>query len=147
MLKISDACVFIQKKIERNNILIEIFGLSKDVLQKEISMKENIMTFYDEQTAAVKLINEIEVMQIEEYTTERQDKINDLTKNIGIYQVPDDIKSILVGINATTIQIKNKSEQMHDIQKDIPKQGTATNYKLYTYDPTETCGGSTRNFL
>ena len=64
MIKISDACEFVQKKINRNNVLMEIFKLSENILEKEIFLKNDIKKFYQEQIVTVKIINDIEELII-----------------------------------------------------------------------------------
>jgi hypothetical protein len=145
MIKISDACEFVQKKINRNNVLMEIFKLSENILEKEIYLKNDIKKFYHEQIANVKIINNIEVLQMAEYTEQRQDEINYHMKNIGTYKISDKIQIIMKEISDIKNDIKFKSDLIQSIQTEIPKSGTATNYKLYTYDPNETCGNATRN--
>ena len=136
MIKFNDVSQMIHKKISRNNVICEIFQLSKDMNDIQIQIKEYQKTSYDEKIKLLLAVNDIELLQSTEYTIERQQQISNLmdqvkcNPNIDIFL--SNIKTIQTIINEKTII----STQYQNL---IPKNGIVTNYKLITTDKYETC--------
>jgi hypothetical protein len=129
MIKISDACEFVNKKITRNKILIESYQLHKQRLEYEILLKKELINFYNDQQLIISNMNDIEFLQTQEYTVERQDTVNEITDNLGnntnpkIQELKDKINDIKKLIIEKILVIKN-------IENLIPNEGTAINYTI-----------------
>lgn len=143
MLKFSDALEMVKKKINRNNIMYDVFELCQKLAEDEIKMREKLRDFYEEQKKALKHVNEIENLQCAEYTAERQDQVLELMKDIGRVD-GEDFRELLEEIKKTKEDIKYKTEIMKHIQEFIPKTGVATNYTIHTNDENQTCASASR---
>lgn len=145
MIKISDAHDFVQKKITRNKLLMEIFQGYGKMLENEIRIKTHAKDFYLAQSAILIKVNEIELLQSSEYTVEREKEIAQLIENIGIYEIPEESKQLTEETNTIKTDIKYKSETIQYLQTLIPKEGIATNYKVVMNNPNQTCADAVRN--
>ena len=130
MIKFTDVHNIIQKKITRNNNLYDIFNLYQKIIDKEIIIRQLMNDHYDKQKNIICQINEIERFQCNEYTTERQEEIIELTKKIGINNSNVRLKDINNDINNLKKDIVNNINIINHIQSLIPKEGVATNYKI-----------------
>jgi len=144
MFKITDAYDFVQKKITRNNVLMEIFKSYEEMLNYEIKVKQELQAFYKNQQDMVVEINDIEILQTTEYTSERQEQINILMTDIGVFKPSTEILNMIEKIKEIKNGIKDKSDIINHIQSLIPKEGIATNYTIKTTNPNQTCASAMR---
>jgi len=144
MFKITDAHDFVQKKITRNNVLMEIFKSYGEMLNCEIKVKQELHAFYKHQQDVVVEINDIEILQTSEYTSVRQEQINILMADIGVFKPSTEILNMIEKIKEIKNGIKDKSDIINHIQSLIPKEGIATNYIIKTTNPNQTCASAMR---
>lgn len=144
MFKITDAYDFVQKKITRNNVLMEIFKSYDEMLNCEIKVKQELQAFYKHQQDIVVEINDIEILQTTEYTSLRQEQINILMTDIGVFKPSTEILNMIEKIKEIKNGIKDKSDIINHIQSLIPKGGIATNYTIKTANPNQTCASAMR---
>jgi hypothetical protein len=144
MFKITNVHDFIQKKIARNNMVIEIFKSYEEILNCEIKVKKNKQEFYENQQSLVAEINDIEILQLTEYTVARQNQINILMEEIGGFKPSAEIINIIEKIKEIKNNIKYKSKIINHIQTLIPNEGIATNYTIKTSNPSQTCASAIR---
>jgi hypothetical protein len=145
MFKFTDASTMVNKKITRNNIMLEVFNLCRNITEKDIELKQKVINFYIEQEKTIKKVNEIEQCQTQEYTIERQLLIQTMMKNIGDTSLIDPT-DIIDEINVLKNKIKEKTSLMKQVQNLIPNEGVATNYTVRTIDENTTCANAARNY-
>ena len=143
MLKVSDAYEFENKKITRNKLIMEIFELSEKILDYEIKAKEEIKKFYRTQKATLSTINNIEMLQANEYTIEREEQTKFLMEQIGAYKPPQYIVDLSKEADLHKATMEQKTAIVNQIQELIPKTGIATNYKV-SFTDGKSCGESER---
>ena len=68
-------------------------------------------------------------MQINEYTSEMQQIINCMIRQMGFLKI-DELKTTLVEIRLTKAKIDYKNINIESIQKLIPKTGMINNYTI-----------------
>ena len=144
MFKITDAHDFVQKKITRNNVLMEIFKSYDEMLNYEIKVKQELQSFYKHQQDVVVEINDIEILQATEYASVRQEQINILMADIGVFKPSTEILNMIEKIKEIKNGIKDKSDIINHIQSLIPKEGIATNYTIKTVNHNQTCTSAMR---
>ena len=133
MIKYSNVAPIIHHKIARNKTMYEIYELSQEIIDIQIEIKNQHKLFYEENKKTLLLINDIEELQTQEYTEQRQESITSL---MGlICSKPDDtyLNEKIIKINES---IKEKTIIIDKYQKLIPNKGIATNYKIK--DPSNT---------
>lgn len=144
MFKITDAHDFVQKKITRNNVLMETFKLYDQMVGYEIEVKHQLQSFYKSQQDVLVEINNVESLQSREYTAERQEQIGVLMSDIGVFKPSTETQNMIEKIKEIKNDIKNKAEIINHIQTLIPKHGIATNYTITTSNPNQTCASAMR---
>jgi hypothetical protein len=142
MIKFNDANQMIQKKIARNNIMCEIFELSKIITDIQIQIKEHTKFSYENKIKTIKTINKIEHLQCSEYTIKRQEKIAELIESIS-YQL--DSSELLKKITELKETIKEKTILMNQYQELIPQKGTVLNYTIKFNPNPKSCSSSVNN--
>ena len=130
MLKVTDAYEIVHRKITRNKILMEIYKLYEELLGCEIILKSEMQSFYKHQQNKLCLMNDIELLQTTEYTLERENIINNMMPNIGIFKPSQVVIDIKLKIFDIKNMINEKINIMNNIQELIPIEGVATNYQL-----------------
>ena len=130
MLKVTDAYEIVHRKITRNKVLMEIYKLYDELLGCEIILKSEMQSFYKNQQNELCLMNNIELLQTIEYTLERENKINNMMPNIGIFKLSPNSINIKHKIVNIKNMINEKKNIMNNIQELIPIEGVATNYQL-----------------
>ena len=139
MFKFLDNESMIRKKITRNNIIIDLYRLYKELNDEEIKGKQLINDFYLSEITKVQEINEIELKQLTDYTKEREDKSNELINelnngldnglnntNIEIVSIP----KIREKIETIKNEIRYKNDVLHYIQSLIPTEGEMNQYTI-----------------
>ena len=142
MIKYSNIAPIIQHKIARNKTMYEIYELSQEIIDIQIEIKNQHKLFYEENKKTLLLINDIEELQTQEYTEQRQESITSL---MGLVcSKPDDtyMNEKIIKIKET---IKEKKLIMDKYQELIPTKGIATNYKIKDSSNT-TCSREVQNY-
>jgi len=132
MFKITDAYESVQKKITRNNMLMDVFKSYEEMIKYEIKVKYELQIFYKQQQSVIVKINDIELLQLTEYTTTRQNQINNLMDNIGVFKPSTKILKMIEKIKEIKINIKEKCVIINQIQLLIPNGCIVNNYTIKT---------------
>lgn len=125
MIKISSASNMTHKKISRNKLLIEICDISQKIIEVEQNAKEYMFKHYDRQKELLTQINGIETLQINEYTIEREKRVNFLTGLTGHHTI--NLNVMHQEVMKLQDEIKYKRELIKHLQDQIPRSGTVTN--------------------
>ena len=54
MFKFTDASTMVNKKITRNNIMLEVFNLCRNATEKDIELSQKVINFYNEPEKTIK---------------------------------------------------------------------------------------------
>ena len=135
----SDANLFVKKKISRNNIIVEIFDIYDDILDKEIIIKNEMKTELDSQKKIIMEINELELKQCDEYTIDRQEIIKEMTTNITGYKPSDATLKLMESIREQKKDVAYHKTVIQYLETQIPSSGVATNYKVNFSNPNQSC--------
>ena len=143
MFKFTDAAGMVQNKIQRNNIMCDVFDLCQKMSDCEIKRREKIKQYYEEQKHLLKTINDIEILQSTEYTESRQTIIGEMMDSIGDTHLID-MDEITTYMKDLRDQIDNKLVAIKHIQTLIPQKGVATNYTIRNSNENQTCATTAR---
>lgn len=131
-LKFTDVKPMIERKILRNTMAVELIKTHKEMFQKEIEIRQAYMESCDTKIQLLKTMNIIENMQLNEYDKSRETSIAETTKDIKEMD-----KELIVRISEMHKDVKKIKElskfiasQIDGVNKTIPKEGVATNYKI-----------------
>lgn len=144
MIKISTANEFIQKKITRNNVLINMFKAREEMVGHEITVKRKLQEFYMNQQSILLEMNDIETIQSTDYMVSRHEQTNSMMKSVGVFKPTAETLVIINRIKTLRAEIKESIEIVNNIQALIPNTGVVTNYTIKTSNPNQTCASAER---
>jgi seryl-tRNA synthetase len=111
---------------------VELIKTHKEIFQKEVEIRQVYMESCDIKIQLMETMNIIENMQLNEYDKSREASITETSKEIEEMD-----KELIVRISEMQKEVKQIKEiskfvtsQIEEINKTIPKEGMATNYKV-----------------
>jgi hypothetical protein len=131
-IKFTDVKPMIEKKILRNTMVIELIKTHNEIFQKEIEIRQAYLELCETKIKLLETMNLIEQMQLNEYDKNREISITETSKNIEEMD-----EELIVRISSMQDEVKKIKElskflvgQIDCVNKSIPKEGVATNYKV-----------------
>jgi hypothetical protein len=135
-LKFTDVKPMIERKIIRNTLVIELIKNHKEIFLKEVEIRQAYMESCNTKIYLLETMNIIENMQLTEYDKSRETSIIETSKDIEEMD-----KELIIRTFDMHEDIKKNKElvkflvsQIDDVNKTIPKEGVATNYKVNLKD-------------
>ena len=131
-IKFTDVKPMIENKLLRNTLAIDLINTHKEIFKKDIEIRQSYIESCDTKVHLLETINLIERLQLNEYDKVRENSITEIIKDI------DEIdKDLIVVISDIYTHIKIKKDlakiitmRIEELNKSIPKEGIATNYKI-----------------
>jgi len=130
-IKYYDPNDLINMKIERNNLSIQLLTTQKNIFQAECDIRNICMKICDAKQALINSMIRVERLQIDDYTKERENSINEIMRELdGLEEIwRPDTKMLDLKLLKLQKDFYDLMFQVEQLNFKIPTHGVTLNIK------------------